>query len=109
MWAFKRMLAISWTRKVSYEKVLRRVNQRSELLHTIKIRKVAYLGHELLRLIMMGKDAGRRGVGRRKKSWLLNIRERTELYRLAKMDKNLRSRLPTFASRREEEEFRNYC
>ncbi|CAH2243467.1 jg9382 [Pararge aegeria aegeria] len=76
---------------------LRLVNQRRELLHTIKIRKVAYLGHvlrheryELLQLIMMGKVAGRRGVGRRKKSWLRNIREWTgiasapELFRLAK-------------------------
>ncbi|CAH2238699.1 jg13382 [Pararge aegeria aegeria] len=94
MWRFRRMLAISWTLKVSNEEVLRRVNQ---LLHTIKIRKVAYLGHvlrheryELLQLIMMGKVAGRRGVGRRKKSWLGNIRERTgiasaaELFRVAK-------------------------
>ncbi|CAH2241180.1 jg3246 [Pararge aegeria aegeria] len=97
MWTFRRMLAISWTLKVSNEEVLRRVNQRRELLHTIKIRKVAYLGHvlrheryELLQLIMMGRVAGRRGVGRRKKSWLRNIREWTEiasaaeLFRLAK-------------------------
>ncbi|CAH2235222.1 jg10474 [Pararge aegeria aegeria] len=45
MWIFRRMLSISWTLKVSNEEVLRRVNQRRELLHTIKIRKVAYLGH----------------------------------------------------------------
>ncbi|CAH2236537.1 jg8019 [Pararge aegeria aegeria] len=61
------------TSKVSNEEVLRRVNQRREFLHTIEIRKVAYLGHvlrheryELLQLIMMGKVAGRRGVDRRK-------------------------------------------
>ncbi|CAH2233818.1 jg22499 [Pararge aegeria aegeria] len=70
MLAFRFMLA---TRKVFNEEVLRRVNQRRELLHTIKIRKVAYLGHllshekyELLQLIMIGKVAGGRGVGRRK-------------------------------------------
>ncbi|CAH2235402.1 jg5970 [Pararge aegeria aegeria] len=97
MWTFRRMLATSWTLKVSNEDVLRRVNQRRELLHTMKIRKVAYLGHvlrheryELLQLIMMGKVAGRRGVGHRKKSWLRNIREWTGiasaagLFRLAK-------------------------
>ncbi|CAH2233427.1 jg11608 [Pararge aegeria aegeria] len=85
------------SRKVSNERVLRLVNQRRELQHTIKIRKVAYLGHVLrheryylLQLTMMGKVVERRGVGRRKKSWLRNIREWTgiasasELFRLAK-------------------------
>ncbi|CAH2247873.1 jg12239 [Pararge aegeria aegeria] len=61
------------------------------------MRKVAYLGHvlmheryELHQLTMMGKVTGRRGAGRRKKSWLRNIREWTgiasaaELFRLAK-------------------------
>ncbi|CAH2242185.1 jg22897 [Pararge aegeria aegeria] len=60
---------------------------RSEKLHIWHV-----LRHEryaLLQLIMMGKVAGRRGVGRRKKSWLRNIREWTgiasaELFRLAK-------------------------
>ncbi|CAH2211695.1 jg21241 [Pararge aegeria aegeria] len=73
------MLAISWPCKVPNEEVLRRVNQRRELLYNIKIRRVAYLGlrherYELLQLIMMGIVAGRRGVGRRKKTWLLKIR-----------------------------------
>ncbi|CAH2229684.1 jg15966 [Pararge aegeria aegeria] len=97
MRAFRRMLAISWTRKAPNEEVLRRVNQRRELLHTFKIRKVLCLGqvlrHErygLLQLIKVGKVAGRRGVGRREKSWLRNIRECTgiaspaDLFHLAK-------------------------
>ncbi|CAH2234166.1 jg9047 [Pararge aegeria aegeria] len=97
MWAFRCMLAISWTREVSNEEVLRRVNQRRELLHTINIRKVAYLEHvlrheryELLPLIIMRKVAERKVVGLSKKSWLCNIREWTgitsaaELFRLAK-------------------------
>ncbi|CAH2210915.1 jg7570 [Pararge aegeria aegeria] len=101
MWTFRRMLAISWTLKVSNEEVLRRVNQRRELLHTIKIRKVAYLGHvlrheryELLQLIMMGKVAGRRGVGRRKKSVserLVESRVQQNYFASRKIDKNLRS------------------
>ncbi|CAH2266464.1 jg23611 [Pararge aegeria aegeria] len=91
------MLAISWTLKVSNEEVLRRVNQRRELLHTIKIRKVACLGHvlrqeryELLQLIMMGKLQEEEALVAEKKSWLRNIREWTgiasaaELFRLAK-------------------------
>ncbi|KPJ12975.1 hypothetical protein RR48_01846 [Papilio machaon] len=57
-----------------------------ELLQTIKKRKVAYLGHvlrhkdyDLLQLIMMGKIAGKRRTGRRKKSWLRNIKEWTNI------------------------------
>lgn len=97
MWAYRRMLRIGWTQKVTNDEVLRRVNQKRELLQTVKQRKVAYLGHvmrhdryELLQLIMMGKVAGKRKVGRRKKSWLRNIREWTgiasaaQLFRLAK-------------------------
>lgn len=96
MWCYRRMLRISWTQKVSNERVLQRVGKSRDLLLTIKKRKVAYLGHvlrhekyDLLQLIMMGKIAGRRRVGRRKKSWLRNIREWTkianveDLFRLA--------------------------
>ncbi|CAH2219177.1 jg26275 [Pararge aegeria aegeria] len=105
MWTLRRMLAISWTRKVSNEEVLRRVNQRRELLHT-KIRKVAYLGHvlrheryELLQLIMMGKVARRRGVGEVAKkrpgfvtseSGLLS-RVQQNYFASRNIDKNLRS------------------
>ncbi|KAL0829312.1 hypothetical protein ABMA28_004110 [Loxostege sticticalis] len=83
--------------KVTNDEVLRRVQQKSELLQTIKKRKVEYLGHiirhdryELLQLIMMGKVAGKRRVGRRKKLWLRNIRDWTgiesaaQLFRLAR-------------------------
>lgn len=96
MWCYRRMLRISWTQKVSNVKVLQRVARSRELLLTIKKRKVDYLGHilrheryQLLQLIMMGKIAGKRRAGRRKKSWLRNIREWTniasveQLFRLA--------------------------
>ena len=97
MWTYRRMLSISWTQKVTNAEVLRRVGQNRKLMQTIKTRKVAYLGHvfrheryDLLQLIMMGKIAGKRGVGRRKKSWLRTIREWTgvtsaaELFHLAR-------------------------
>ncbi|CAH2207832.1 jg2370, partial [Pararge aegeria aegeria] len=90
------LVGINWTRKVSNEEVLRRVNQRREVLHTIKIRKVVYLGHvlrqeryELVQLIMMVKVAARRDIVSRKKSWLYfrewtGIASAAELFRLAK-------------------------
>lgn len=97
MWCYRKMLRIGWTKKVSNVKVLQRVARNRELLPTIKKRKVEYLGHvlrheryQLLQLIMMGKVAGKRRAGRRKKSWLHNIREWTniasveQLFRLAK-------------------------
>lgn len=66
------------------------------LMLSVKRRKVSYLGHlirheryDLLQLIIVGKVTGKRKVGRRKKSWLRNIREWTgiagaaELFRRA--------------------------
>ncbi|CAH2217650.1 jg1236 [Pararge aegeria aegeria] len=46
MWTFRRMLAIYWTREVPNEEVLRRVNQRRELMHTIKIRSESCISGE---------------------------------------------------------------
>ena len=96
MWLHRRMLRIPWTDMVSNQEVLRRANTNRELLTTIKIRKVSYLGHllrgekyHLLQTILSGKVDGRRGVGRRRTSWLRNIRDWTgmgqveELFRVA--------------------------
>lgn len=96
MWCYRRMLRISWTQKVTNVRVLQRVGRSRELLQTIKRRKVGYLGHvlrhdryQLLQLIMIGKVVPKRRVGRRKRSWLRNIREWTniasveDLFRLA--------------------------
>ncbi|XP_049874692.1 uncharacterized protein LOC126372825 [Pectinophora gossypiella] len=96
MWCYRRMLRLSWTQKVTNMKVLQRVGMSRKLMQTVKKRKVAYLGHilrneryQLLQLIMMGKIEGKRRRGRRKKSWLRNIREWTgvttveQLFRLA--------------------------
>ncbi|XP_045485783.1 uncharacterized protein LOC123689499 [Pieris rapae] len=84
MWCYRRMLRISWIQKVTNEEVLRRVVMGKKLMRNIKQRKVAYLGHvlrhdryHLLQLIIMGKIQGKRRVGRRKKSWLRNVREWT--------------------------------
>ena len=56
-------------------------NSERMILETIKKRKLGYFGHvirgkkyELLRLIIQGKMEGKRGPGRRKISWMKNIR-----------------------------------
>ncbi|CAH2242692.1 jg7589 [Pararge aegeria aegeria] len=92
MWAYRRMLKISWTQKVTNEEVLRRVGCQRELWKTVKKKKVAYVGHvlrhdryRLLQLIMMGKVAGKRRIGRKRKSWLRNIREWTGIASAAQL------------------------
>ena len=86
MWVCRRLLKISWTEHVSNERVLRRMGQGRSLLREIKKRKTSYLGHvyrggnyEFLRLIVEGKVEGRRGPGRRRCSWLRNVRDWTGL------------------------------
>ncbi|CAG9087673.1 unnamed protein product [Plutella xylostella] len=82
MWCYRRMLRISWTDKVTNVEVLKRMHKQVELVRTIKQRKVAYLGHvlrnkryQLLHTIIMGKVEGKRRPGRRKLTWLCNIKE----------------------------------
>lgn len=84
MWSYRRLLKISWTEHISNEIVLQRMGKDRKLLGKIKRRKTGYLGHiyrgrnyEFLRLVMEGKIEGKRGIGRRKCSWLRNIREWT--------------------------------
>ena len=86
MWLYRRTLKISWTEKVTNEEVLRRVNKERELFHVVKKRKTAYLGHimrnekyRFLQLMIKGKIEGKRGIGRKKMSWLRNIRQWTGL------------------------------
>ena len=82
MWMYRRMLRISWTQKITNVEVMRRMHKEREVILTIKKRKLQYLGHitrgrkyQLLQTIMQGKIAGKRSVGRRRNSWLKNLRE----------------------------------
>lgn len=86
MWVFRRMLKIPWTDHVTNAEVINRMGRERELLQLVKRRKAAYLGHifrntkyQFLKLIMEGKIEGRRGIGRKKYSWLKNIRDWTNL------------------------------
>ncbi|KAF6198774.1 hypothetical protein GE061_006796 [Apolygus lucorum] len=90
MWLIRRMLRIPWTARLRNAYILQENSLTRELLITIKKRKVAYLGHvmrgpkySLLQTIMMGKISGRRGVGRKRASWLSNIRSWTGINRAA--------------------------
>lgn len=82
MWAYRRMHRISYTEHITNLEVLRRMEKEVEVVKEIKKRKLTYLGHimrgpkyELLHLIIQGKIMGKRSVGRRRISWLRNLRD----------------------------------
>lgn len=82
MWLYRRILKIPWVDKVSNRAVLERIGKQKEIMNTIKRRKLEYLGHimrnegkyHLLISILQGKVFGKRGPGRRRISWLKNLR-----------------------------------
>lgn len=95
-WLYRRILRITWTDRITNVEVLRRVNKKRELLNIVKCRKLEYLGHimrnpsryDLLQLILQGKIDNRREPGRRRISWLANLRSwfnqsSTQLFRIA--------------------------
>jgi len=81
MWTLRRFLRISWTKHMSNEEILLRVNAHRQLLDVVKQQETSYLGHIsrepeyiLLKIILIGKIEGKRRPGRRQHSWLRNIR-----------------------------------
>lgn len=82
LWTYRRILKISWMDKISNTRVLQKLNKEREIMHTVKRRKLEYLGHimrnetkyKLLKCILQGKVQGKRSIGRRRISWLKNLR-----------------------------------
>ena len=95
LWVYRRILRISWRERVRNTEVLERIGKQTEILHKIKVRKLQYFAHvmrngkyRILQLVMQGKIEGRRKPGRRKTSWIKNLREwygssTSELFRAA--------------------------
>ena len=95
MWVYRRMLKISWRDHVSNDDVLTHMQTSLTLLPSIKKRKLTYFGHvmrnekyRLLHVILQGRIVGRRVRGRRRTSWLKNLRDwygqnNTSLFRAA--------------------------
>ncbi|CAG9839485.1 unnamed protein product, partial [Diabrotica balteata] len=73
MWCYRRILKISWINRKTNKQVFEQLGKQYEVLNSIKIGKLEYLGHimkdekyELLSTIMQGKIKARTSVGRRK-------------------------------------------
>ena len=45
MWLYRRILSISWTVHTTNIEVLRKMKKDREVVTTVKIRKLQYLGH----------------------------------------------------------------
>lgn len=82
MWLYRRILKVPWTDHVTNVDILKKMKKEKEVLTIVKTRKIQYLGHimrngnryHLLQSILQGKIPGKRSVGRRRISWLKNIR-----------------------------------
>ncbi|KAL1446457.1 hypothetical protein WDU94_005636 [Cyamophila willieti] len=86
MWCYRRMLRISWIYHVTNETVLERMRKTTEIITTVKRRKLAYFGHiirnnkyKILQDIIKCNLSGTRARGRPRTSWLDNITNWTEL------------------------------
>jgi len=95
VWFYRRVLRIPWTARRTNDEVLRIINKYRELLDTIKRRKTAYLGHvirneryQFPQLIIEGK----RGIGRKKMSWLRNVRQWTGLRTMRELMHTIRNK-----------------
>lgn len=77
------MFKIQWTSRMTNVEVLSIVNKERELLTSMK-RKTTYLEHLIwnekynyLQFFIEGKKEARSGIGRKRLSWLRNIRQWT--------------------------------
>nr|CAH7758876.1 unnamed protein product [Callosobruchus chinensis] len=102
MWTLRRMLKTSWTEHVRNDDVLRMAGlEDRELFEHIKKRKISYPGHiirgeryEFQRVILQGKiEGGRRGIGRKKLSWLRNMRQWTGISDFQSIQEAARNRI----------------
>ena len=84
IWTLRRMLRISWTRRVTNEEVLRSAGTSRSLLDTVRIRKLSFFGHimrhdSIQRDLIEGMVEGKRGRGRPRLQWSDNSTQWTGL------------------------------
>ena len=106
MWLYRRMLAISWVRKVTNEEVLMKMRTERQLLATIRERQWRFAGHVLReqegieRHIIETELEGRRARGRQRMKlfdWMknrLNVKNEKDLRNVAIDRKKWRKKKP---------------
>ena len=71
LWCYRRLLRISWIKKITNEEVIRRIGCQRRLIDIINERKLTFIGHvlrseHLSKLLLTGMVYGPRGRGRPK-------------------------------------------
>ena len=86
MKGLRKILHVLWTAKKTNEWVLNKAGVKTELLDTVKARKLAYYGHTMRKQgncpekeIMQGTMPGARRRGRSRTAWIDNIKTWTGL------------------------------
>jgi hypothetical protein len=87
MWCWRRMEKIGWTGRVNNEAVLHRLKKERNILHTIRRRKVNWIGHILHRNCVLkhtieGKIRGTRRRGGRREQLLDDLKEARTYWKL---------------------------
>ena len=82
LWAYRRMLKISWTQNVTNKEVLSGMKMKKLLFPIIQIVKLKYFGHinrrsSMQTTLLNGRVNGKKGRGRPRTSWTSNIKEWT--------------------------------
>src|SRR6188508_3725614 len=82
----RRVLRIPWTAKVTNVEVWERLQENSEFLNSLKIRKLRYIGHimrqkspSMENMVITGLVPGKRSRGKPATAWIDNISEWTGL------------------------------
>ena len=79
LWCWRRLLRVPWAARRSNQSILKEINSEYSLEGLMVKPKLQYFGHlmqradSLEKILMMGKIAGRRRRGRRRKRWLDGI------------------------------------
>ena len=73
MWCFRRILKISWVKRVSNVDVLARCNEERSLIRVIRQRQLKFIGHivreeSIEKQAIEGKIAGKRAKGRQRRT-----------------------------------------
>ena len=84
LWFMRRMMRISWTKKISNNRIRKMIKERGgwqlNLNRELRKRKVEYCGHiirkkGLTKLTTIGKTCGKRGRGRPRRTWIADIKD----------------------------------
>ena len=78
MWCYRRMLRLSWTKKVTNEEVLKRVGKGRTLMKRIRKRQLEFLGYimrkeKLENLTVIRKIEGKRSRGRQQSTFMESL------------------------------------